>query len=131
MGFDRRALAAPPKPPTDATGPMPAPQDGIPPHVWDLLQRAGERGAERLLELLESPAFKNYAPSAKARLIELAMVRAYGLPVRRSVEVKLSSDDTDAVAASLASLRDSLPERGPNPRQMRSNDIYEAEPPDE
>lgn len=83
----------------------------IPAHVWAILQTAGEEGAQRLLELLQSPKFKSYAPTAQKSLIELALTRAYGLPVRRSVNVDLNSDDTDAIAASLLDLQSALPER--------------------
>jgi len=87
-----------------------APPD-VPAHVWRTLQAAGEEAAQRLLSILRSPQFASYAPTAQKALIELALTRAYGLPVRRSIEVNLSTDDADAVAASLASLRDALPER--------------------
>lgn len=96
-----------------------APQEGIPAHVWMLLQQAGEEAAARLLELLRSPRFKSYAPSAQKALIELALTRAYGLPVRRSLSVSLQSDDADAIAASLMSLQDSLPERSQEGRETR------------
>ncbi len=86
----------------------PSPGGDIPPHVWSLLQQAGEAAAGRLRDLLKSPDFASYAPTAKARLIELALVRAYGLPIRRAVTVNLSGDD---VAKSLAELSDMLPER--------------------
>jgi len=88
-----------------------ADSEGIPAHVWQLLQEAGEQAASKLLDMLKSKAFDSYAPTAKARLIELAFTRAYGLPIRRSVDVSLSSSDADAVAQSLLALRDSLPER--------------------
>lgn len=85
--------------------------DAIPPHVWETLQNAGEEAARRLYDLLRSPRFANYSPSAQARLIELGLTRAYGLPVRRSIDLKLTSDDADAVAQSLIDLGASLPER--------------------
>jgi hypothetical protein len=75
------------------------------------LQEAGEEAAQRLLELLQPLTFKALPGSVQRALLDLALTRAYGLPVRRSVSVNLSSDDADAVAASLASLADSLPER--------------------
>lgn len=122
------ALAKQTPEPDDASAPAVAPHDGIPAHVWQIISEAGERGAERLLEMLDSPKFHDFPPSARKSLIELAMTRAYGLPVRRSVEVKLSSDDADAVAASLNSLRDSLPERRPQPRDVtpKGNDTGEG-----
>lgn len=97
--------------PDAAQGALPSPADGIPPHVWALLQSAGHEAAQKLLALLRSPTFSTFAPSSQARLIELALTRAYGLPVRRSVSVNLNSDDADAVAASLLDLADNLPER--------------------
>lgn len=131
MSFKRRSLPAPSdapqasnadtSPERQSASPV-APHDGIPPHVWETLQQAGEEAAQRLLSLLQSPRFNTFAPTAQKALIELAMTRAYGLPVRRSVEVKLSSDDADAVAASLSALRDSLPERGPVPRDITPDD---------
>ena len=83
----------------------------IPPHVWALLQEAGLAAAEALLDLIQSPRFRTYRPAEQRGLIELALTRAYGLPVRRSISVELSSTDADAVAASLMGLHDALPER--------------------
>lgn len=100
----------------------PSPSDDIPPHVWSLLQGAGEEAAHRLLELLQPVQFSALAGSVQRALIDLALTRAYGLPVRRSVTVALSSSDTDAVAASLAALADSLPERRAAPRDVTPRD---------
>ncbi len=107
-------------PSEDVTG---APID-IPAHVWATLQEAGEEAAQRLLELLRAPSFKSYAPTAQKALIELALTRAYGLPVRRSVNVDLSTEDSDAIAASLIDLREALPERQ---RQGRSGVTVEGQ----
>lgn len=82
----------------------------IPPHVWALLQTAGEAAALRLVQVITSPKFATYAPSAQRGLIELALTRAYGLPIRKSLSVNLSTSDSDAVAASLADLASNLPE---------------------
>ena len=82
----------------------------IPPHVWAMLQEAGEVAAHRLVQLLRSKAFLSYAPTAQKALIELALTRAYGLPVRKALNVNLSTSDADAVAASLADLAQALPE---------------------
>jgi len=98
-------------PPDGASNAVASPSNDIPPHVWSLLAEAGEQAAVRLLEALRSPRWSSYAPTSQARLIELAMVRAYGLPVRRSIDVTLTSSDADAVAQSLAALTQSLPER--------------------
>jgi hypothetical protein len=83
----------------------------IPPHVWDMLQEAGEEAARLLRDILAGPAFRAYKPSDQRSLIELALTRAYGLPVRRSLAVNLNTDDADAIAASLMGLHDALPER--------------------
>ena len=116
----RKRLSSLPPPPAqiDPPGDLPAPQEGIPPHVWALLQEAGEEAAQRLTELLQPIRFNKLAGSVQRALLDLALTRAYGLPVRRSVNVSLTSDDSDAVAASLADLRDSLPERRPSPRDI-------------
>jgi hypothetical protein len=82
----------------------------IPPHVWALLQQAGETAATRLVQVLQSPRFTSYAPSAQRGLIELALTRAYGLPIRKALNLNLSTSDSDAVAASLADLAANLPE---------------------
>lgn len=82
----------------------------IPPHVWHMLQQAGELAAARLVQILKSPRFAAYAPSAQRGLIELALTRAYGLPIRKALNVNLSTSDADAVAASLADLAANLPE---------------------
>jgi hypothetical protein len=115
--FKRRAQ--PPAPVSDTTpdatpDALPAPQEGIPPHVWATLQEAGEEAAQRLLELLQPHRFNTLAGSVQRALLDLALTRAYGLPVRRSVSLELSATDADAVAASLIDLRASLPERGAN-----------------
>lgn len=112
------ALAAPVPGPDQ---PEPDPIDGevmplasaaqdIPPHVWNMLQEAGELAAQRLVSILKGKAFMSYAPSAQRALIELALTRAYGLPVRKALNVNLSTSDADAVAASLADLQQALPE---------------------
>ena len=105
----------------------------IPEHVWALLQEAGELAATRLRDMLASPTFKSYAPAAQRALLDLALTRAYGLPVRRSLSVNLSTSDADAVAASLADLAASLPEYGRPQRGERSapsDALPDAEIPD-
>lgn len=82
----------------------------IPPHVWSLLQQAGETAAARLVAILQSPRFPALPASSQKGLIELALTRAYGLPIRKALNVNLSSTDADAVAASLSDLSQSLPE---------------------
>lgn len=99
---------------------VPPSEAGVPKHIWDMLQRAGEAAAFRLNEILQSPKFAKYPPTAQKALIELALTRAYGLPVRKAVTVTLSSADGDAVAKSLAELTGMLPE-------MRCRDITPEE----
>lgn len=96
---------------------------GIPSHVWSLLQEAGEVAAERLLTLLSGKKFDSYKPADQRALIDLALTRAYGLPVRRAVQLNLNTDDQDAVAASLNMLsrKITLPERR-GPMKDVSND---------
>jgi hypothetical protein len=104
--------ALPPHASDDAlTGTVLAPASpDIPPHVWNMLQEAGEAAASRLVELLTSPRFASYSPQSQRGLIELALTRAYGLPIRKALNLNLSTSDADAVAASLADLAQSLPE---------------------
>jgi hypothetical protein len=103
----------------------------IPPHVWAMLQTAGETAAARLVQILQSPKFGQYPPSAQRGLIELALTRAYGLPIRKALNVNLSTSDSDAVAASLADLASNLPEnsrqavRDALARPIRSDDPAE------
>ena len=91
-----------------------APPD-IPRHVWKMLQEGGELAAERLLEMLNLANFHELKATEKARLIDMALTRAYGLPVRRSVNVELQSENADAVAAALADLHAALPESEKRP----------------
>ena len=97
-----------------------SPVGDIPPHVWALLQQAGELAAEKLVAILQSPRFASYAPTAQRALIELALTRAYGLPIRRALNVNLSSSDSDAVAHSLADLAGALPETAPRAPAFRA-----------
>lgn len=126
MAFSRRrplgaanapmALEAPPSAPQEPSSDgldgqvLPPHATDIPPHVWAMLQEAGEVAASRLVAILKSQAFMTYAPTAQKALIELALTRAYGLPVRKALNVNLSTSDADAVAASLADLAQALPE---------------------
>ena len=86
----------------------------IPPHVWAKLQEAGQKAAERLVDLLNSPGFLKLKASDQRGLLDLALTRAYGLPVRRELKVELSSQEGDAIASSLNRLssRITLPEHG-------------------
>ena len=108
----------------------PAPQ-GIPDHVWHTLQAAGEKAVSRLYQILAGSRFMQMAPTAQKALIELALNRAYGLPVRKSIEVHV--DGADAIAASLAELDAQLPEMGqpvssdPRPETRTSDAVCGAE----
>lgn len=50
----------------------------IPDEVWLVLQECGEMAAQRLHEILSSPKFARYRPHEQIRVIELALMRAYG-----------------------------------------------------
>lgn len=79
----------------------------VPQHVWAVLQAAGEEAAAKLLALLRSPSFDRLSVRDQARLMTLAMDRAYGKAdggLKRSVKVHLSADGQDAVTASLERL---------------------------
>lgn len=87
-----------------------------------MLQEAGELAAQRLVELLQSPRFPAYSPQAQRGLIELALTRAYGLPIRKALNLNLSTSDADAVAASLNDLVQNLPEHARHtPRPNRAS----------
>tara|TARA_R110000823_G_scaffold5692_6_gene22457 strand:- start:251 stop:634 length:384 start_codon:yes stop_codon:yes gene_type:complete len=78
--------------------------DNIPPATWAALSEAGHVAAERLLSLLQGPAFMRLKAGDQARLIELAMNRAYGPPIKRELSLSLSGQVSDAVAESLGRL---------------------------
>lgn len=85
----------------------------IPPETWAALSRAGHSAAQRLLELIEGRGWASLKPGDKARLIELALTRAYGPPVQRTASLELRGTVSDAVADSLARLSAiDLPETG-------------------
>lgn len=88
--------------------------DGIPAETWALLRSAGHTAAERLDTMLKSSSFNRLKASDQARLVELALNRAYGPPVKREMSLTLSGDVSDAVATSLARLSSvDLPEIAP------------------
>ena len=80
----------------------------IPDHVWRLLGSAGEAAAVRLQHMLtDHDQWAALKQGERLRLVELAMNRAYGPPVKR--EVKLTGKlDADAVQASLSRLSDAM-----------------------
>lgn len=85
----------------------------VPPETWAALSRAGHSAAQRLLELIEGRGWSALKPGDKARLIELALTRAYGPPVQRTASLELRGTVSDAVADSLARLSAvDLPETG-------------------
>jgi hypothetical protein len=79
----------------------------IPAHVWEVLQECGEEAAYRLRELLQSEKFNKLGASNQAQLIRLGFEYVYGkpeTPTKQKVSTKLTGDQADAVAASLANL---------------------------
>tara|TARA_R110002167_G_scaffold74809_6_gene209113 strand:- start:1162 stop:1569 length:408 start_codon:yes stop_codon:yes gene_type:complete len=92
----------------------------IPPNVWVLLQSAGERAAGKLNDMLSSIKFDRLKPTEQARLVELALNRAYGPPIKREMSLQLTGNVSDAVAASLASLSATdLPELSGKPKPTK------------
>jgi len=92
----------------------------IPPNVWVLLQSAGERAAGKLNDMLSSAKFDRLKPTEQSRLIELALNRAYGPPIKREMSLQLTGNVSDAVAASLASLSATdLPELSGKPKPTK------------
>lgn len=87
----------------------------VPPETWAALSKAGHSAAQRLLELIEGRGWSSLKPGDKARLIELALTRAYGPPVQRTASLELRGTVSDAVADSLAKLSAiDLPEGQPH-----------------
>ena len=97
---------------TDSEQDAPAKRpDNIPPATWQALSEAGHQAAERLLDLIKAKSFERLKPTDQARLIELALNRAYGPPIKREMSLTLSGNVSDAVAESLGALAGtSLPE---------------------
>ena len=86
-------------------------KDRIPDHLWSLVQEIGEHGLNRLFEIISSPTFYKYKGSDQTKLLAMAIERAYGkpdAPIRKSVNLNLSSSDTDAVNAALSRLSDNV-----------------------
>lgn len=52
--------------------------DRIPDEVWMILQECGEHAARHLQNILESPSFSKRKIHEQIRVIELALMRAYG-----------------------------------------------------
>jgi len=95
--------------------------DAIPPEAWAALQEAGQAAAERLRDLIAAKSFERLRPSEQARLIQLALDRAYGPPVKREMSLTLSGNVSDAVAESLGRLASAeLPEFTADGRKARS-----------
>ena len=91
---------------------VPSPNEKIPNHVWTILSECGETAAERLQEMLTDRHFHGLRGSDKANLIRMAFEYAYGkpdAPLKRSVNLNLSSDSTDAVQAAMAKLAAAVP----------------------
>lgn len=94
----------------------------LPADVAEDILEAGRLAAKRLREELGAAKFAKLPPAVRRGLIELGLTRAYGLPVKREVTVNLSSNDMDAVAASLALLAEALPEKNKR-RKEAAEDI--------
>lgn len=107
----------------DATSEPDTGLGSIPPETAALLRKAGHAAAEALADWLEPHKLAKLKPGERIRLVELALTRAFGPPVKREVSVTLSGDVSDAVSASLAALsaRD-LPE------MRRTGDVLDGEP---
>ena len=101
--LSRTNLIPPESGDADPEPPAERPQN-IPPAAWAALQEAGVAAAERLRDMLASKAFERLKAGDKARLIELALTRAYGPPIKREMTLSLSGNVSDAVAASLSRL---------------------------
>lgn len=70
----------------------------VPDHVWSILQQAGDIASQHLLNLLADKRFPALPVKEQARIIELALTRAYGSPdgaVRRNLHLhgKIGEDD--------------------------------------
>jgi hypothetical protein len=92
--------------------------DNIPPATWQALSEAGHVAAERLLDLLQGKSFERLKAGDQARLIELALNRAYGPPIKREMSLTLSGTVSDAVAESLSNLASvDLPEMATHGRK--------------
>jgi len=93
--------------------PSESPNEKIPAHVWRKLSDCGEKAAERLCEMLSDEKFHKLRGSDKTNLIRMAFEYAYGkpdAPLKRSVNLNLSSDNSDAVQSAMAKLAAAVPE---------------------
>lgn len=113
------------------TGAAEEPQVGpgdIPAATWAMIQQAGHKAAGRLLELLDGREWSKLKAGDKLRLVELAMNRAYGPPIKREQRLELRGDVSDAVAASLAKLSSfDLPELRARATQRAAESDLDAE----
>ena len=93
------------------TSPLDGKPDTIPAHVWQTLQDSGAMAAQRLSDLLHGKSFERLKVGDQTRLIQLALDRAYGPPIKREMSLQLSGTVSDAVAESLGRLASTeLPE---------------------
>ena len=84
----------------------------IPKEVAELIEKAGLLASAHMVTLLsDTEKLKGQPLAAQRALVDLALTRAYGLPVRRSLNLNLHGDAADAVQASLNELTNELPER--------------------
>lgn len=92
---------------------VPSPNEKIPDKVWKILSGCGEKAADRLQEMLASEHFHNLRGSDKTNLIRMAFEYAYGkpdAPLKRSVNLNLSSSNTDAIQSAMLKLANAVPD---------------------
>ena len=83
--------------------------DDLPEDVAQLLAKAGVLAAKHLVHILSDPKELARHPLAAQRaILDLAITRAYGLPIRKSVTVNLSTSEADAVTQSLQELSSNI-----------------------
>lgn len=88
--------------------------DNIDAETWGIILENGRLATERLNEILRSPSFVRLKAADKAKLIQLAQNRAYGLPAQNKLADtgKRKAGIGDVTAAELRDLasRAALPE---------------------
>lgn len=101
--------------------------DNIDAETWALIQETGKLATERLYEILASPRFVRLKATEKAKLIQLAQNRAFGMPQSNRQDTnRRRAGYTDATAASLRELADRthLPEYR---KARQPNEVIDAE----
>lgn len=112
----------------DAPPPADMPEH-VPAHVWHLLQRSGEKAAEKLLDILTSASWAKLPTATQLRVIDLALTRAYGPPIKREVSVALTGKVSDATSDALAAMSGQpLPEYRHHTSKGRADDAIDVTP---